>query len=94
MQTVIGRVAMPGLERAVPADGLELEHQEEQDRAERGVHQQGHHVGGAEGRGCEKMPSGSIGCRSRRSATTKATPASDPASAAHGASGPPHSMSA
>ena len=40
------------------------------------------------------IPRGSIGCRSRRSATTKATPAITPATAAHGASRPPHSMRA
>ena len=39
----------PGLERVVAADGLELQDEEEQDRAERGVDEQRHQVGGAEG---------------------------------------------
>ena len=47
--TVTGSVARPGLEGGVAADGLQLQDEEEQDRPERGVDDQRHRVGGAEG---------------------------------------------
>ena len=73
MQIVIGRVATPASSAPYPRDGLQLEHQEEQHRAERGVHDQGHHVRGAEGAVARRCPSGSIGCSLRRSTTTNPT---------------------
>ena len=84
MQIVIGSVASAGLEGAVPADGLELEHQEEE-QAPRAAYTSSVIALAALKVRSAKMPSGSIGCRSRRSTTTNATAATRPATPAHGA---------
>ena len=94
MQMVIGRVASPASSGAVAADGLQLRARGRTDRAERGVDQQRHRVGRAEGAVAEQAERHhrvrASGARPRR--TRPPRPATPPASPQRRR--PPHSISA
>ena len=74
---------MPGQEGAVPADGLQLQDQEEQHGAEGGVDEQRHRVGGAERAVGEHARAASSGARRAARPSGSPPPSTTPTTAAH-----------